>query len=157
MPPSRVIRIDDEVWVELQSRARPLEDTPNSVLRRVFGLPEQTSIEAGIDHRILRLLELLQEAVGTRPLLSPAKKGHALLSATNEPIAFFRSQRDRLRVTVSRQSAEGVGLSDWHRERADIAFSGGSVSWYAPDADDVAYQELTAVVAKLWKHSAQKD
>jgi len=31
------IRIDDEVYTWLQSQARPFEDTPNSVLRRVAG------------------------------------------------------------------------------------------------------------------------
>ena len=36
-----VIRIDEEVWKELQKRAVPLVDTPNSTLRRVLGL-EQT-------------------------------------------------------------------------------------------------------------------
>jgi hypothetical protein len=41
MKPSKLIRIDAEVWAELQRRARPLEDTPNSVLRRVFGLPDE--------------------------------------------------------------------------------------------------------------------
>jgi hypothetical protein len=33
-----VIRVDDEVWKELQKRAEPLVDTPNSVLRRILGL-----------------------------------------------------------------------------------------------------------------------
>lgn len=33
MPPT--IRIDDEVYAWLQEQARPFEDTPNSVLRRV--------------------------------------------------------------------------------------------------------------------------
>ena len=33
-----VIRVDDEVWKELQRRAEPLVDTPNSVLRRILGL-----------------------------------------------------------------------------------------------------------------------
>jgi hypothetical protein len=32
------IRIDEEVYKWLQSQARPFEDTPNSVLRRVAGL-----------------------------------------------------------------------------------------------------------------------
>jgi hypothetical protein len=35
---TRVIRIDDDVWAWLQKNARPLEDTANSVLRRVAGL-----------------------------------------------------------------------------------------------------------------------
>jgi len=33
-----VIRIDDEVWAWLKQHARPLEDTPNTVLRRIAGL-----------------------------------------------------------------------------------------------------------------------
>jgi len=154
MPPSKVIRIDEEVWGELQRRARPLEDTPNSVLRRVFGLPEEASNEAGTDERLGTLLELLEEAVGKRLRLSPASKGYALLSGANEPIAFIRSQRGRLRVTVSKQSAQAAGLSDWHKERADTVFSGGSVSWYAPDGDHVAYQEAASVLARLFKLSA---
>ena len=35
-----VIRVDEEVWKELQRRAEPLVDTPNSVLRRILGLAE---------------------------------------------------------------------------------------------------------------------
>ena len=41
MPPT--IRIDEEVYAWLQGNARPFEDTPNSVLRRIAGLemPDQ--------------------------------------------------------------------------------------------------------------------
>lgn len=35
---TRPIRVDQAVWKEIQKRAQPLVDTPNSVLRRVFGL-----------------------------------------------------------------------------------------------------------------------
>src|SRR5436309_1635079 len=34
----RTIRVDYEVWEWLKCHARPLEDTPNSVLRRLAGL-----------------------------------------------------------------------------------------------------------------------
>lgn len=34
----KAIRIDDQVWVSLQKKAKAFEDTPNSVLRRVLGL-----------------------------------------------------------------------------------------------------------------------
>jgi Mrr N-terminal domain len=37
----RTIEIDDQVWEALQMRASPFEDTPNSVLRRVFVLDKQ--------------------------------------------------------------------------------------------------------------------
>lgn len=35
---SHVIRVDDDVYAELQKRAQPFVDTPNDVLRRVLGL-----------------------------------------------------------------------------------------------------------------------
>lgn len=40
-----VIRIDDEVWKYLQERAKPLIDTPNTVLRRILNLDKPTSID----------------------------------------------------------------------------------------------------------------
>ncbi len=35
---SPVIRVDDEVWKDLQKHAEPLVDSPNDVLRRLFRL-----------------------------------------------------------------------------------------------------------------------
>ena len=40
------IRIDDEVYTWLQSQARPFEDTPNSVLRRISGLADGAKLMA---------------------------------------------------------------------------------------------------------------
>lgn len=37
------IRIDDEVWRELQKRATPFTDSPNDVLRRILGLNSKVS------------------------------------------------------------------------------------------------------------------
>jgi len=39
------IRIDEEVYTWLQTQARPFEDTPNSVLRRVAGLTSSSNAE----------------------------------------------------------------------------------------------------------------
>ena len=41
-----VVRIDDDVWQWLQGLARPFEDTPNTVLRRVarLGAPERAAL-----------------------------------------------------------------------------------------------------------------
>jgi hypothetical protein len=36
---SQAIGVDDEVYAQLQAEAQPFVDTPNSVLRRKFGLP----------------------------------------------------------------------------------------------------------------------
>ena len=40
---SRSIDIDEDIFAELQNRAIPLVDDPNSVLRRVLGLPEPSA------------------------------------------------------------------------------------------------------------------
>lgn len=40
------IRIDAEVWAWLSKQARPFEDTPNSVLRRIAGLDEGADLAA---------------------------------------------------------------------------------------------------------------
>ena len=40
------VRIDDEVYNWLQEQARPFEDTPNSVLRRVAGLDQSADVPA---------------------------------------------------------------------------------------------------------------
>lgn len=50
------IRIDQDVWVYLQSKAKPFEDSPNDVLRRELGLnrpaaPEQTPADVRISSR----------------------------------------------------------------------------------------------------------
>lgn len=37
----RQVRVSEEVYQEIQKRARPLVDTVDDVLRRVFGLPER--------------------------------------------------------------------------------------------------------------------
>ena len=38
------IRIDEEVWAWLKKHARPLEDTPNTVMRRIAGLDSPQSL-----------------------------------------------------------------------------------------------------------------
>jgi len=38
----RLVKIDDEVWAELKKRAEPFVDSENDVLRRVFGLNDNS-------------------------------------------------------------------------------------------------------------------
>jgi hypothetical protein len=47
MVTNRVIRVDDDVYGSLQKVARPFDDTPNSVLRRILGLDEANPQPAG--------------------------------------------------------------------------------------------------------------
>jgi hypothetical protein len=148
-----VIRIDDEVWAQLQQRAQPLEDTPNSVLRRVFGLAEQGAEAEGADSRVTGLMELVQGLVGETPRTDAVRRGYSLFSRTGEGLAYIRPQRERLRIEASKERAAGAGANDWDRERPNgWADTGGpSVRWYVQDGDDAAYQRAAAVLAKLWQ------
>lgn len=140
MAPSRVIRVDEQVWAELQRRARPLEDTPNSVLRRVFGLEEAGAEPGGMDSRITILLELVHESVGQMPKLDPVRKGYSFLSNSGEVVAYIRPQKERLRIETSKRMAESASLTTWDRERPNGFFGGPCVRWYLPDGDGAAYQ-----------------
>lgn len=49
------IRIDDQVWAWLKQHAQPLEDTPNSVLRRIAKLREESQMsDAPAAERVYR-------------------------------------------------------------------------------------------------------
>jgi hypothetical protein len=148
-----VIRIDDEVWAQLQRRARPLEDTPNSVLRRVFGLAEQGAEAEGADPRVTRLMELVQGLVGETPRMDAVRRGYSLFSRAGEGLAYLRPQRERLRIEASKERAAGAGANGWDRERPNgWADTGGpSVRWYLTDGDEAACHRVAAVLAKLWQ------
>ena len=151
MSASRVIRIDEQVWAELQHRARPLEDTPNSVLRRVFDLPEESAEPERVDPRVTSLLELVRDLVGQTPQVEAARKGYSLLSHSGVAVAYIRALKQRLRTEASKLVAETVGLKAWDRQRFEGFFGGPSVRWHTPDGDDDAYQALASVLAKLWR------
>ena len=151
MKPSKVIRIDAEVWAELQRRARPLEDTPNSVLRRVFGLREEGTGPESLEPRVARLLALVQDLVGQMPQVEAARKGYAFLSRTGMVVADLRPQKERLRAEASKTVAETAGLTAWDREGSEGSYGGPVVRWYAADGDAAAYQSLAAVLATLWR------
>lgn len=51
------IRIDDDVWSWLKDQARPFEDTPNSVLRRVAGLDGPVTELSSAQPRLRRITE----------------------------------------------------------------------------------------------------
>jgi hypothetical protein len=157
MKPSKVIRIDAQVWAELQRRARPLEDTPNSVLRRVFGLPEDSAGPARLEPRVTRLLALVRDLVGQMPLVEAARKGYAFLSPTGLVVADLRPQKERLRAEASKTVAETAGLTAWDRQGSEGFDGGPSVRWYAADGDDAGYQRLAAVLAQLWRAEPEPD
>lgn len=151
MPSSTVIRIDQEVRAELQRRARPLNDTPNSVLRQLLGLPEQTIKTGNMNPRVTRLLELVQELLGHTVHWQRHENSYVFLGGTGRVVAHIRPQREKLRVVARKAEAEKAGLNNWDKERQDKYFGGNSVKWWIQDFDDRAYQRLAAVLEKLWK------
>ena len=155
MKPSKVIRIDAQVWAELQRRARPLEDTPNSVLRRVLGLPEDSAGPARLEPRVTRLLALVRDVVGQMPDVEAARKGYAFLSTTGMVVADLRPQKERLRAEASKTVADTAGLTAWDREGSAGVDGSPAVRWYAADGDDASYQRLAVVLAQLWRAEAE--
>jgi hypothetical protein len=71
-----VIRIDDEIWKELQRRAQPLVDTPNSVLRKILGLTE---------HKVSNEEKVIE--IGLSSIYSPRK--WALIPVPRKKRRFF--------------------------------------------------------------------
>lgn len=81
------IRVDDEVYAWLQSNARPFEDTPNSVLRRLAGIdtaPTATKTPRGERKSTMQTRVVHQGRIGLsgRQLNEEWKVGarHALFS-----------------------------------------------------------------------------
>ena len=66
------IRIDDEVWEFIKSHAEPLEDTPNSVLRRVLRLPKREAGSKTADEQGEKASpnQLLPKSEYTAPILA---------------------------------------------------------------------------------------
>ncbi len=58
------IRIDEEVYAWLQKKAKPFEDTPNTVLRRVAGFTDSVQGEDEMEYRSekSKLVEIDQKA-----------------------------------------------------------------------------------------------
>ena len=146
MPTNRTIRIDEEVWAQLQQRARPLEDTPNSVLRRVFGLEARDANAEIVDTRISKLMYLVQEAFGQKVQLQPHETGFTVLDTKGKPMAHLRVENGKLRVAVKEEDLKRAGLHDLLRERESRFFGGASVRWYIPEDDDSAYKEVAEVL-----------
>lgn len=79
-----VIRIDAEVWRELQKRAVPLIDTPNSVLRKLLGLKEVSADSYSKDNR-----EIREKEIEIRLTNIDAKRAYALIPVPKSKRRFF--------------------------------------------------------------------
>jgi len=158
---TRVIRIDQEVWTELQRRGVAFEDNPNSVLRRLLGLtPNRVSEtdDSGVGvlaPRIAKLLHLVEARVDEPPVSSPTRTGksHRFKSQRGHVVAFIYAQKRRLKVGSSERLARNTGINNWdHWLRNGWWNQDNSVYWHIPDEDDGAYDRVAWVLDKLWRH-----
>lgn len=163
MAPTKVIRVAEDVWAELQLRAVPLEDDVNSVLRKVLGL---RTIERGTDKskedgliydRVSKIRELVEEEVGQEPeiLRTSKERRYKFLSNRGSTVAYmlFQPRMHRLRITTAKGMAVKAGIEGWSEN--DVAANGwfkadDSVRFYFPDGDEGAYSNAAEVLAKLW-------
>ncbi len=158
-PITKVIRIDWEVWSELQRRATPFKDNPNSVLRRVLGLradsiDSRPSAENSLDQRVAKLLQLVEVRVGQPPAVSPTKTGrsHRFESSKGKVVAFIHQQKHRVKVETSRKMATEAGIDNWDHWLNNGWWSQDhSVYWQISTNDDNAYGRAAGVLDKLWR------
>ncbi|MCK4819680.1 hypothetical protein KA005_28195 [bacterium] len=154
---SRVIRIDEEVWAELQRRARPFEDNPNAVIRKVLGLPaqvvvKQDSINNVMDSRVVTLLDLVSRSEDEHQHFRPTETGNfAILSDQGNTCGYIYPQKRRLKVEIRKDWVDGAGLTDWDHELPDGWFHTGisSVYWYLNNNDNGAYNRVAIILMKI--------
>lgn len=141
---SRVIRVDEEVYYELRRRARPFEDTPNSVLRQELGLEERVTqskrtCEGTIDPAIVTLLS--RAGVASQQATSTSKRAnfYRVRGASGNVVAHIERQKSRLRISAPKGATQRLGLTHWDRElRGGYYTADDEVYWYVADSDDDA-------------------
>ena len=157
---TKVIRIDGEVWSELQRRAIPFEDNPNSVMRRILGLTSNAEVTANasaginLDLRVNALLALVEARVGQALVVSATKTGraHQVRSKRGKLVAFIHQQIHLIKVESSEQMAKKAGIDTWdHRLINGWWGQDSSVYWHTLNDDDDAYGRAAGVLEKLWR------
>jgi hypothetical protein len=85
---SPTIRIDDDVFEKLKENAEPFVDTPNTVLRRVLGLPQQAESldgEPGADGQSPRVRQARRQRASTKRGSSSAARQRRSRAPRAEP------------------------------------------------------------------------
>ncbi|HLI18200.1 MAG TPA: winged helix-turn-helix domain-containing protein [Rhodanobacteraceae bacterium] len=113
------IRIDDEVWNWLKKHARPLEDTPNTVLRRLAGLETAPERNTNGEHGGIK-------NTGQRRRL---RNGHTSLNEFRVPILLLlhRNGGQMERQPALRKLEKDMGDRLTDADHADI--ESGTIRW----------------------------
>jgi hypothetical protein len=151
----RKIDVDEEVYEELGKRARPFEDTPNSVLRRLFGLTEvaeHSYNRSGIEEPLKRLLKL---AGISESRVSPTISGRYMVKEVKRgTVASIRvqSRLKRLKIAAPAAKAEQAGAEPWDEERPEGWHKEKAAYWWVPFEDEEAYLKAAEVLKRLYLH-----
>lgn len=158
MVPSRVIRIDENVWSELKARAEPFEDSPNTVLRRVFGLDsskatDNSNKDIDVDFRIVNLIDLVKRITGGNIEVRPITDRQVSIRSKNGRVfAYVAPQKKRLKIAAEKGRAERAGFTDWEHENEKGWFnSGPEVYWFVTDDDKELYMQAAKMLSGLWE------
>ncbi|MFC1848386.1 hypothetical protein ACFLXV_03660 [Chloroflexota bacterium] len=159
MAPSRVVRIDDDVWAELQRRAVPFEDNPNSVLRRILGLAAREPIRDhsrsdDIESRVKKLVALVGKVDGRHLKVEFLRSEYyGIRFEGGIRFGFIYPQRKRLKVEIRRDWAEKSGYTekDWEHKLTNGFFPSGidSVYWYVPNENQAKYDYVAEIIGRL--------
>jgi restriction endonuclease Mrr len=106
----KTIRIDDEVWAELQSRATPLVDTPNSVLRKILGLDMPRKKEKPVTENRKRPTPHIEFRI---PILETLVE----MEGKGEAKAVLKRVEKKMRGKLARVDYEKIPSGDvrWHK------------------------------------------
>lgn len=157
---SRVIRVDDDVFVELEQKAIGFDATPNSVIRGLLLMEPRVSrgskADIGmLDGRVSRLMEIVESVIGMPPVVSPTKSNSYRFHSRSEKfVGYIYPQKERLKIECPDRYASEVRIEiDTCDHRVPMGFHNWSDSlyWYAPNGDTQAYKRVAETLAKLWE------
>jgi negative regulator of replication initiation len=125
------IRIDGDVWVYLQSKAKPFEDSPNDVLRRELGLTRPAATE--------RTLPAEGASSRTRGTLNPADTDY-----THHRVRGYKLDGKRYPANSFKEVLIGVSmqLRRKHLQEFDkvaMGLSGRKRVYFSLNAKDLRY------------------
>jgi negative regulator of replication initiation len=125
------IRIDDDVWKYLQSKATPFEDTPNDVLRRVLRIPGNVATEGSTPHTRVQ-----HQDADTKDYSGHRIRGYRL-AGRYVACQFFKD----LLVNLSNELR---GSNQTSFDKVALALRGRKRSYFSKNPDDLKFPcELT--------------